>query len=68
MQSFFSTIRTLYPYNPKLAKSYYIEFFSHKFHPKISSNNSRFYVFLFKIFGFDNTERIKLFVKKLNFK
>lgn len=68
MQAFFSTIRILYPYNSELAKSYYKEFFSRNFIPKMSSNNSRFYVFLFEIFGFDNTERIKSFVQKLNFK
>lgn len=68
MQAFFSSIRMLYPYNPKLAKSYFKEFFSHNFSPKISSYNSRFYVFVFKIFGFSSTEKIKLFAKKLNFK
>ena len=68
MQVFFSKIRILYPYNPKLAKSYYKEFFSCDFIPEMSSNNSRLYVFLFKTFGFDNTERIKSFTKKLNFK
>lgn len=68
IEVFFASIRILYPFNPKLASSYYKDFFSHNFIPKMSLNNSIFYVFLFKIFGFDNTERIKLFVKKLNFK
>lgn len=67
MQAFFSSIRILYPYNPKLSKSYYKDFFSNKFTPKLTSNNSMLYVFLFKIFGFDYTERIKLFLKKINF-
>lgn len=68
MQAFFSSIRILYKYNSKLAISYYKEFFSHNFFPKMSSNNSRFYVLLFKIFGFAITEKIKLFINKLNFK
>lgn len=68
MQAFFSSIRILYKYNSKLASSYYKEFFSYNFFPKMSSNNSRIYVFLFKIFGFSNTEKIKSFINKLNFK
>lgn len=68
IQSFFSKIRILYPYNPKLASTYYKDFFSNNFIPKRSFNNSRIYILLYKIFGFYITERIKLFVKRINYK
>jgi hypothetical protein len=66
LQALFSSIRTLYPYNPNLASLYYNKNLSNNFVPRKSLVNSKSYVFAFKILGFYRVEKVKFILKKLN--
>ena len=58
-QLLFDAIRFLYPHNPTLAKHFYRQNLPSNFKPQLSATTSASYLLLFKIFGFNATEKIR---------
>lgn len=62
-QALFDAIRVMYKHNKPYAISVFKENIPQKFKPSASPSTSSSYALLFKIFGFERTEKIKAFLK-----
>lgn len=63
-QVFFDFLRTLYPFNSKIAVEYYKKYIPKDFHPKESAATTKTYLKIYNIFGFKAAELIKKLLKK----
>lgn len=59
-QILFETIRMLYPYSPTAANDFYLKYIPRDFSPEQNQTNGRLYLLIFKVFGFNLAEKIKL--------
>lgn len=62
-QALFDAIRVLYKYNKDVSINAFKENLPKKFKPSSSAATTASYALLFRIFGFENTEKIKSLVK-----
>ncbi|MCH2214510.1 MAG: glycosyltransferase family 2 protein [Flavobacteriales bacterium] len=63
LQSMFVAIRMLYPYDPDGAVRYFNEHIPKNFVPKISASITRGYVQSYRLLGFEQTEKLKEFIR-----
>lgn len=63
-QAFFDFLRTLYPFNSKIAVEYYKKYIPKDFRLKESAATTKTYLKIYNIFGFQTAEWIKKLLKK----
>ncbi len=64
MQELFSILRILYPYDNTTSREIFNKYLSKHFKPDPSLVSSRIYCSIFRIIGFDNTEKLNFFLKQ----
>lgn len=62
-QALFDAIRVIYLHNKTLAIDAYASHIPKDFKPKVSAATTSIYVFLFRLFGFERTEKLKSLLK-----
>ncbi len=64
LQVLFNCIRMLYPHNSTKALSYFKKYIPGKFAPVVSRATGKGYIFIYKLLGFRNTEKVRLYIAK----
>ena len=62
-QIIFGAIRSLYPYDAKQAIKYFKEYIPKNFKPEVTPATTKNYLIIFKLLGFEKTEKIKSLIK-----